>query len=422
MANRKLANYLTMMQKAPAKMLTHAYILALSIIAVLTIIGHMMTGHITHKQKEGSEIAYAISRQRALTQEVMIHAAEYYKTQAQLDRDFLTQTINEMEAGHAALIKTIKQRKGINGTISDALLNVYFNEPFTLDKQTVGFIDLVRQFAGMQTDAESQKHIDALKLLMTRKSGPMIRTLDMALDNYQTEVLGETEKFSYMQMWSMIFVLIVLLMEAFFIFRPLVRRIHQYNQMLLRHAMEDHLTGLNNRRAFVNRASSELKRADRDHSQSIVVLSDLDRFKSINDTYGHKAGDLVLQHYAGILKEMLRSGDVIGRIGGEEFAILLPRTDDKQGFMTIDRLRDRVASTPCTYLDDKGVEQSLSYTASFGLVAVVDQGRDIDELLAAADIGLYQAKESGRNRVIAVALEPATKAVTNPDVVTSTRM
>lgn len=394
--------------KTPAKSLSLAYILALGVIAVLTVGSHILTAHITTKQKEGAEIAYKIGQQRILTQEIVSYAEKYYKLGAQLDLDLLKQSIDQMESGQRFLTNTINQSDFFHHRFSDALHKVYFGAPYALDEKMTMFLSWGREFAKLPLNDPDRRQI-ALRELTSQLPAVLANGLDAALENYQTEAQIKTDRYYGLQFYSAMFVLLVLVVEAWFIFRPLVTRVDDYHQMLLRYALEDYLTGLNNRRAFMKRASTELRRAEREGGSVVVVLSDLDKFKSVNDTYGHKVGDQVLQHYAEQLQQFLRDGDVIGRIGGEEFAILLPRTSAEMGFQTIDRLREKVSQTPCPYVDEKGQKQTLNYTASFGLVVVEKEFSCIDDLLALADTGLYEAKNRGRNCVVPVPMPCAEK-------------
>jgi diguanylate cyclase (GGDEF)-like protein len=160
-------------------------------------------------------------------------------------------------------------------------------------------------------------------------------------------------------------------------------------------AYSDYLTGLANRRSFLEQADKELSRHNRYGGHLSMIMFDIDYFKKVNDTYGHSVGDLVLQKIADICRDILREIDVIGRIGGEEFAILLPQTGAEKAQKAAERLR--VAISQAQVVVSEGL--SPSFTASFG-VSVAD-GKDvsIDQLLNQADNALYEAKESGRNRV-----------------------
>ncbi len=382
--------------------LTWAYLTALGVIALMTIVSHIMTAHITARQKESVEVAYKINRQRAIIQDVIIHARTYYELGDKLDLDFLTQSLAEMQAGHLFLTFTINQRDLRSRPASPALTRIFFEPPFMVDKNFRQFTEATQFYISIPPTDATPLRRTVLNDISSKLSTELVRGLDVALETYQSEVMAKTSDYARMQLYSALLVLLVLALEGVFIFRPLVRRMERYHHMLRRYALEDHLTGLNNRRAFMKRASSELQRAARAKETVIVVLSDLDKFKSINDTYGHKTGDTVLRHFAAHVQKILRTEDLIGRIGGEEFAILLPRTNAEMGYQTIDRLREMIAQTPCEYVDDAGLVQSLSYTASFGLVVAEGKYANIDDLLALADTGLYQAKHQGRNRVIRV--------------------
>lgn len=160
----------------------------------------------------------------------------------------------------------------------------------------------------------------------------------------------------------------------------------------LRHERStDHLTGLCNRLGFEEAADRVLR--DARAWPVCLVVADIDRFKSINDTFGHPAGDAVLKAFAKLLKETARKVDLCGRLGGEEFAVLLPNCDIAGSYAFADRLRSVVRQTRF-----QGLPQSRRVTASFGLVTA-SRGESLSSLVARADKALYQAKRSGRNRV-----------------------
>lgn len=155
-----------------------------------------------------------------------------------------------------------------------------------------------------------------------------------------------------------------------------------------RAATIDPLTGLHNRRGF-----DETFRLIT-VTEGALIYTDFDRFKNLNDTLGHPAGDAALVHFGRIIREQIRSGDVPGRIGGEEFAIWLPETNLELGARIAERIRLKLGTTPW---DWRGRQWPLS--ASFGVAACPETSRSLDNLPAQADSALYVAKRSGRNRV-----------------------
>ena len=158
-------------------------------------------------------------------------------------------------------------------------------------------------------------------------------------------------------------------------------------------ATTDELTGLLNRRAFFAALDSELARATRSGSKFALALIDLDHFKSVNDRFGHAGGDEVLRRFAEIARETMRTADVIGRIGGEEFAVLMPDTDQVQSGVAGERLREAVARRRFVLASGALVPTTISVG-----VAHWTAGEARDDLIARADEALYEAKESGRNR------------------------
>lgn len=175
-------------------------------------------------------------------------------------------------------------------------------------------------------------------------------------------------------------------------------------QRLFSLAATDELTGAANRRAFMEQGRRELARAKRGgHALSLIIL-DLDHFKTINDRWGHAAGDAALVEACRRFRAGLRAADTLGRHGGEEFAVLLPETPPAQGLQAAERLRAALAGSPLSLGEDK----SVAITASFG-VAGLDRVADeaIEDLVRAADKAMYQAKASGRACVRAAECVPA---------------
>ncbi|MDZ7832469.1 MAG: PAS domain S-box protein [Desulfobacterales bacterium] len=172
--------------------------------------------------------------------------------------------------------------------------------------------------------------------------------------------------------------------------QELKRAVERANKL----ATTDDLTGLWNRRYFMDALAREIERARRyGHVFSLLTL-DIDYFKHINDTFGHAAGDMVLQHMAEILRNSLRHPDVAARIGGEEFSLILPNTGLDDALTLAERLRWSIEKTPAAYQD-----REIFYTVSIGAAAYHPNIRDKDELLRLADKALYRAKDEGRNRV-----------------------
>jgi diguanylate cyclase (GGDEF)-like protein/PAS domain S-box-containing protein len=164
---------------------------------------------------------------------------------------------------------------------------------------------------------------------------------------------------------------------------------------LQRQAHLDYLTGLPNRRSFMDRGAVELSRTQRYDIALSILMLDLDHFKQINDTFGHQAGDLVLKSLAMTFQEVLRNVDIIGRLGGEEFAAVLPETNIEEAAEVAERLREKISTGEIVL--SEGVK--IHFTVSIGIATLLDKNSNIDMLLNEADKALYRAKQSGRNRV-----------------------
>lgn len=178
--------------------------------------------------------------------------------------------------------------------------------------------------------------------------------------------------------------------------RELHKQVQAKNKLLEELALSDPLTGLPNRRAIENWATRELESATRHDFPFWVVIADIDRFKYVNDTFGHAAGDTVLQEFSRILRANSRSSEICGRLGGEEFVSIFTHAS-REGVMTaVERIRMELEMTPFRL---NGCD--VVVTASFGIAGLGpdDRQASLSQLIASADSALYAAKRAGRNRV-----------------------
>jgi diguanylate cyclase (GGDEF)-like protein len=200
----------------------------------------------------------------------------------------------------------------------------------------------------------------------------------------------------------------------------LARRFMMHAQLLAKSRM-DTKTGLLNASTWESEAEREIARAVRTRSPLCVALLDLDHFKLVNDTHGHLVGDKALRAISAVLREQMRSYDLAGRFGGEEFALLLPQTREDQALAIAERLRAAVAALSVPVSDSDSDNDSgngngpagtrVRVTVSIGVAALDRVGSELATLLAAADAALYQAKQDGRNQTRIAAARPLAQIV-----------
>ena len=169
--------------------------------------------------------------------------------------------------------------------------------------------------------------------------------------------------------------------------------VHELSGLVTR----DQLTGLLNRRGFQDRIDLELERAGRSGRAFSLVVADLDGFKGVNDRLGHMGGDMALERVGSILNRVRRKVDSVARLGGEEFAIVLPDTDANRAYVVAERVRVQI--------EEGFAKRPVKLTISIGIATYPEHGASVEELLHAADHGLYAAKALGRNRCVIYSAE-----------------
>jgi len=232
-----------------------------------------------------------------------------------------------------------------------------------------------------QIRRDSEAYIYIVLLTSNTKKDQIIQGLEAGADDYLTKPFHAGELLARIAVGRRV--------------AELHRELQAKNHVLEELALTDPLTGLSNRRAVEHWAARELSGAVRHGFPFWVVMADLDRFKAVNDTYGHDAGDQVLKEFAAMLNANTRASNICGRIGGEEFVLALAHVDRAGVQIAIERIRLQLEIRAFTF-----GRATLKVTASFGVAGL--QGNpapEFDQMLRKADAALYEAKRQGRNRI-----------------------
>jgi diguanylate cyclase (GGDEF)-like protein len=214
-------------------------------------------------------------------------------------------------------------------------------------------------------------------------------SLDDTLASWRRQTLTVFASLILVTLWSVVFS-----SRLVGILRLLKR--HSLEQERL--AITDQLTGLYNRRYLIETGTREMARAHRYDKPMSLLLLDIDYFKTVNDTWGHSTGDGVLRGLAATMNAIVRDQDTVGRLGGEEFAIILPETDPKGTHFIAERIRAAIQETPMAITAEG---RAITITVSIGMATVSPNDESFEAVLSRADKGLYRAKETGRNLVAA---------------------
>lgn len=375
--------------------LTLRYTLALGIVAVLTLASYGLMDNAVGTGVLGAKLLNVAGRQRMLCQRVNILALRAQgqtgaERQARLNG--LDETLRALGEGHELLVHSPAKLLGL-AEDSPALTVLRRNVD---DDEALfhGFIREVQALREALARGQGKGVQDAQRL--SRSGDALLESLDKRMEALQR--LGEDTMKSLRGLVMALSgaALAGLLLTGLLLFRPMVAKVvrdqehlESLNRSLEAQAGTDKLTGAYNRRTWDEEIRREFSKANRQSSRLCLVMTDLDHFKRVNDKFGHQRGDRVLQEFTERLRQAVRASDTLYRLGGEEFAVLLPGTDIEQGRVTAEKLRVHVANTP---LD------GLPITASFG-VAETDGNESPDEFFRRADQAMYAAKAKGRNRV-----------------------
>jgi len=366
---------------------------ALAIVASIAGAAHAVTGMMVDSRSSNASLVTVSGQQRMLSQRIALLASSWARTGDATDRRDLVDAIDLFSTSHDALLSG-DSSLGLPSELPAQALNVYTGSPHNLDARVQEFAGAARAVA--DSDAPSPAQVAAVQQLARGglEAPSLLASLDAAVRAFEDHHVAQISKLKSLQSAALAVLIAVLLLEAVLIVRPLIQRVRELTTALNDAAIIDPLTRARNRRGFDHVATVLAKQRQR----GALVSFDIDHFKKVNDEHGHAVSDAVLARVARAAQEVLREGDALGRIGGEEFAAMLPGADQDAAFEIAERIRRAVERS--AWRSAESSTERLRVTVSAGVCWFGDDARPtLDALLQHADQALYEAKAAGRNQV-----------------------
>jgi diguanylate cyclase (GGDEF)-like protein len=369
------------------------YALALAFLAVLSLASYLIIDSIVSRQQHMASVLSVSGRQPMLSQRIAMLGLQLSDSKSVQDRDNtvtqLREAVDLMRRSHRDLTEG-SLALGIDPPKNRDLRAIYFSPPNDLNRKVTDFLAAAdKVLVSIEQNAPSQTvHASAQVVVLANTS--LLDSLAAAVSQYAADSEALFRQSQIRVLFVTAAMLIALTTEALFVFRPLYFRIRTLVDM----AQSDPLTGCFNRRSLLESAARDFSRTRRAGSPLSVILLDIDHFKLINDTYGHAAGDAVIRTLTEVVKNAIRTADLLGRMGGEEFVVFLPDTDTISALLVAEKLRCLLEQSVVKF-----EQHTIAFTASFGVAQMSEQDDDPLALIERADTQMYQAKHDGRNCV-----------------------
>ncbi len=412
--------------EAPVRALKGAYMTAMAVLVVLALSGHAILKRQIDENASNSRVINTSAFLKTDSQRIALLARNLVSTSNLTERENIRNEIlhetARMEAAKNGLVRG-DPRMGLPATRSAEIDRIFFSPPLGLDRKLERFLEESRALA-TERETGIGPYNPHLRYLRKEASGDkFMADLDALIRQYQAESEERLERLQQIARAVVASQIAILLLIAFLILRPLVARVQRQveelnavNGTLERTVVErtaiaeqraiklreseklallDPLTDVLNRRGLEAVLMRESGRAAEEGSEWIVILVDLDDFKLVNDQYGHAVGDHVLREVVSVLKASLRAKDLICRVGGDEFLVLLPRTPGAFAVALAEKIRQNIENAQVY----AAAFRRVSVSASLGMVTVPTLGTTVAELLRLTHSTLYHSKHSGKNRV-----------------------
>lgn len=374
------------------------YLVTLVLVAVLITASIIIIDYIAAEESLMVEVNDIGGRQRMLSERTVHLLLEYAIETDEKARDQIVELINlsllPFDRTHKLLIRGHLP----NGQIvlfSDNIDDIFFGAPENLDKKARIFIYNTREVLDREWSPELISSY-YLKQLRQAAKQDLHSSLEVLAAQYTENSKARILKLRMVVAMLLGGIVVILFGVGALVFIPMFRRIESQERELHQHAFVDPLTSCHNRRSFLSDAGTAFERSRRYKHTFAVLYIDIDHFKSINDNYGHAMGDEAIREMTRICQENIRDSDILGRLGGDEFGIILQECDLDYATLTAEKLRARVSEHIVS--DNK---MTVRLSISIGAVTISDKDEDAFDILKRADKNLYQAKQAGRNLVIA---------------------
>jgi diguanylate cyclase (GGDEF)-like protein len=379
----------------PLRNMTITYVITLSVIAGFSILIHFMLDRIIEEQTDIANIVNISGQQRMLSQRTSLFTVEYLSSgKVEFKQDAIN-SLKAMKENHTFLLRHhfSAMQNNQESPLSESMYQLYFGKPHQVDLKLRGFSELIMDALNndLPKGNEERKYLETIFWGLAHNT--ILDSLNTVVDQYETESRDKVNELRQAQQLVFFVILFTLLTEALFVFRPMVEKIRRLGKQ----ADRDYLTGLLNRRSFELLAEKTFSMAVRNKQVFSLITFDIDRFKIINDTYGHDVGDKAIQHISELIISGSRDSDIVSRFGGEEFVVMLPTTNRENANVVAEKIRKKIQNSPFT-LNGLVIEM----TVSGGVSQYLRTEKGWFASLKRSDKALYKAKKSGRNRTCLV--------------------
>jgi len=369
------------------------YLVTLAIITMLATARGVIEHSIVHQQAVSADIMNTAGRQNTRVQHIAWLANAFDRmppARRAVFRQDLAAMLGSLRIGQDLLTKG-EYVLPHDAPLARDIDNIYYGKSWHLDAYMRDFIDASQRFLDAKTAAARAPLAAKIGDLGFRQ---IMDKQDMVISMYQANDDKTTQSLAAISLACYIGTLLALIVQGSFVFLPLVKRVTAQESALARQADTDALTGCHNRVTFFHVAGAVMANARRQGGRLGALALDVDHFRRINDVHGNACGDAALAVFAEAVTDALRQGDVIGRLGGTEFAVILPGTDEDSAARVGEKLR--LAVENLTFSLD-GTDIPL--TASIGVAILREQDTRPEDVLQRAALALAAAKKAGGNAV-----------------------
>ena len=374
------------------------YFSSLAAIALLVAASHFVIDSIVSEESLMIDVNEIGGRQRMLSERIVHLLLEYAVEKDPAERSdvvlLIEQATNAFDRTHKLLIRGQISESDVV-VFEDNIDNLFFDEPRYLDEKARLFVYNTREVLSREWSPEL---ISSYYLKELRKAAKA--SIHSGFEELAALYTGNSKaRITRLRVIVAVFLITAILLVigiGYFVFGPLFRRISTQQEELRQLAFRDPLTNLLNRRGFFQEAENQFQQSQEKNTLYSVLFIDIDFLKTINDSFGHAMGDNVIVEIARVCLDNLRNDEIAGRIGGDEFGVILPNLSLQSATEVAERLRQAMSDNKIP-----GISGDMQVSLSIGVASVSERDKNAFETISRADKNLYEAKKTGRNLIIA---------------------